>query len=168
MRKYVARMSAAISGGGGRESCSRMSLRSSGLHTNAAYMLREAKPLAPPRPVGERSARFARRVRGNRAIERSLPPHPNPLPNGERERAEFAAKLARSPDERSEIRGSDAHFREPPDKSSPHDRSEKTPRARGRTRPAVASTRADLLSCPQPAKRGQNTCPGSCKTTPQS
>src|SRR5262245_8402507 len=51
-------MSAAISGGGGGASCSRMSLRSCGLLAT---------------------------------IESHAPPHPDPLPNGERERAEFAA-----------------------------------------------------------------------------
>src|SRR5262245_29855142 len=47
--------------------------------------------LAPPRPGGERPAREARRVRGQGLIESHLPPHPNPLPCGERERAESAA-----------------------------------------------------------------------------
>jgi hypothetical protein len=47
-------------------------------------------PLARPLPSGERSDRLACeaiRVRGQVPIERFLPPHPNPLPNGERERA---------------------------------------------------------------------------------
>src|SRR5688572_3951964 len=32
-------------------------------------------------------------VRGARFLDRFEPPHPNPLPNGERERTEFAARL---------------------------------------------------------------------------
>src|SRR5215813_7604981 len=51
----------------------------------------QAAPLAPPLPGGERSARAARRVRGNRPAESHLPPHPNPLPSGERERAQSLA-----------------------------------------------------------------------------
>src|SRR5262245_46020584 len=51
----------------------------------------QSAPLAPPLPGGERSARFARRVRGNRPAESHLPPHPNPLPSGERERAQSLA-----------------------------------------------------------------------------
>src|SRR5262245_60437727 len=51
----------------------------------------QANPLAPPLPGGKRSAREARRVRGQGLIESHLPPHPNPLPCGERERAESAA-----------------------------------------------------------------------------
>src|SRR5215813_7323726 len=38
----------------------------------------------------------ARRVRGEDAIESHLPPHPTPLPNGEREQAEYAATLCLS------------------------------------------------------------------------
>src|SRR5262245_45819065 len=48
-------------------------------------------PLAPPLPGGERSDREAIRVRGQGPIESHLPPHPTPLPPGERERAQFAA-----------------------------------------------------------------------------
>src|SRR5215475_1009723 len=54
-----------------------------------------ARPLAPPRPSGERSARSCAPGEGARAhIESHSPPHPNPLPAGERERAEFAAPLS--------------------------------------------------------------------------
>ena len=39
-----------------------------------------------PLPVREKD-----RVRGLQLLDRLEPPHPNPLPNGERERAEFVA-----------------------------------------------------------------------------
>src|SRR5215510_8568981 len=57
----------------------------------------QAAPLAQPLPGGERSARFARRVRGNRPAESHLPPHPNPLPSGERERAQSLASPVQIP-----------------------------------------------------------------------
>ncbi len=47
-----------------------------------------------PLPVGERSTREARRVRGDCPIESPISPHPNPLPSGERERAESGATVA--------------------------------------------------------------------------
>lgn len=42
------------------------------------------EPKFPPLPVGERSARFARRVRGKVESLDAKPPHPSPLPTGER------------------------------------------------------------------------------------
>src|SRR5215475_12868557 len=45
-------------------------------------------------PGGERSAREARRVTGSRPIDGHLPPHPVPLPAGERELAESVARLS--------------------------------------------------------------------------
>src|SRR5262249_10515639 len=77
---------------------------------------RQAGPLqlAPPLPSGERHrrpsaavleaknadakhrlSREAIRVRGRGPIENPAPPHPNPLPTGERERAEFSATSMR-------------------------------------------------------------------------
>src|SRR5262245_3538870 len=61
------------------------------LHALLLTVRTQANPLAPPLPGGERSAREARRVRGQGLIESHLPPHPNPLPSGEREHAEFCA-----------------------------------------------------------------------------
>src|SRR5499426_2252940 len=77
----------------------------------AVRRLSRATPLAPPLPSGERHRRpsaaileaknadakhrlwrEARRVRGQGRIETHLPPHPNPLPAGERERAAFVAR----------------------------------------------------------------------------
>src|SRR5207253_609283 len=49
------------------------------------------EPQAPPLPTGERSAHEVRRVRGAGSIDRSGPPHPSPLPCGERELTEIAA-----------------------------------------------------------------------------
>src|SRR5262245_30823372 len=43
-----------------------------------------------PLPGGERSPALCGRV-SDRSYREILPPHPNPLPNGERERAEFPA-----------------------------------------------------------------------------
>src|SRR5262249_28556068 len=52
-------------------------------------MTGRAEQQTPPLPVGERSARWARRVRGSHRPNqvRSQPPHPDPLPSGEREPA---------------------------------------------------------------------------------
>ncbi len=47
-----------------------------------------------PLPWGERSTREARRVRGTSFIVSAAPPHPNPLPQGERELTE---RMARAP-----------------------------------------------------------------------
>ena len=55
-------------------------------------------PLAPPLPGGERSDREAIRVRGQELFESHSPPHPDPLPAGERERAEFLATSVPEPD----------------------------------------------------------------------
>src|SRR5205085_2427928 len=51
--------------------------------------------LSSPLPCGERSARGARRVRGHRSSEGAAPPHPNPLPTGEREPTACAARNSR-------------------------------------------------------------------------
>src|SRR6266511_5296535 len=53
----------------------------------------DARAAASPLPAGERSAHEVRRVRGLRSIERPEPPHPTPLPYGEREQTESAARL---------------------------------------------------------------------------
>ena len=62
-------------------------------------------PQTPPLPAcGERSPRFARRVRGTlRESERvESPPHPDPLPaSGERERTELAERHSNHSDEQS-------------------------------------------------------------------
>src|SRR3984893_17215479 len=54
-------------------------------------------PLASPLPAGERSAHEVRRVRGIGTLDEAGPPHPNPLPTGERERTELAAASSHSP-----------------------------------------------------------------------
>src|SRR5262245_18062448 len=48
-------------------------------------------PPASPLLAGERSTAEGGRVRGIGSLDSFEPPHPNPLPCGERERAEFAA-----------------------------------------------------------------------------
>jgi A/G-specific adenine glycosylase len=47
--------------------------------------LQFAQTLFSPLPVGERSAAASRRVRGSGKKSDAISPHPNPLPNGERE-----------------------------------------------------------------------------------
>jgi hypothetical protein len=55
------------------------------------FMWFESGATNPPLPAGERSDREAIRVRGFGLLDIPEPPHPNPLPYGERERAELVA-----------------------------------------------------------------------------
>jgi hypothetical protein len=55
------------------------------------FMWFENGATSPPLPAGERSDREAIRVRGIELLDILEPPHPNPLPCGERERAELVA-----------------------------------------------------------------------------
>src|SRR6266511_1494013 len=61
--------------------------------------------LRSPLPLGEVDAQNAS-GEGLQAIDRPEPPHPNPLPDGEREQAEFAAcTVSNSPEQTLEARG---------------------------------------------------------------
>ena len=81
-------------------------------------IMRTSPFLFSPLPSGERSDCEAIRVRGFRQLRGYEPPHPNPLPHGERERAEFVAlsscrssHLARMPAVNAGIAGPHAHAR---------------------------------------------------------